>query len=133
MHSQNNFGRKGWYMEGKTKAPWPYTQACHQKVVCTQMNTSTKQKQTHRYREQAYGCQGRGCRGVDAGGGKDREFGISRCKLLYIGWINKVLLYSTGNYIQYPVINHNGKRIYMCINFAVQQKLTQHCKSTILQ
>ena len=28
----------------------------------------------------------------------------------YIGWINnKVLLYSTGNYIQYPVINHNGK------------------------
>ena len=38
------------------------------------------------------------------------EFGISRCKLLYIGWINnKVLPYSTGNYIQYPVINHNGK------------------------
>ena len=22
---------------------------------------------------------------------------------------NKVLLYSTGNYIQYPVVNHNGK------------------------
>ena len=38
------------------------------------------------------------------------EFGISRCKLLYGEWINnKVLLYSTGNYIQYPVINHNGK------------------------
>ena len=30
--------------------------------------------------------------------------------LIYIGWINsKVLLYSTGNYIQYLVINHNGK------------------------
>ena len=44
------------------------------------------------------------------GGGKDWEFGISRCKLVYIGWINnKVLLYSTGNYIQYLVINHNGK------------------------
>ena len=42
--------------------------------------------------------------------GKDWEFGISRCKLLYIGWINSnVLLYSTENYIQYPVINHNGK------------------------
>ena len=28
----------------------------------------------------------------------------------YIEWINnKVLLYSTGNNIQYPVINHNGK------------------------
>ena len=42
-------------------------------------------------------------------GGKDWEFGISRCKLVYIGWINKVLLYSAGNYIQYPVTNHDGK------------------------
>ena len=43
-------------------------------------------------------------------GGKDWELGISRCKLVYIWWINsKVLLYSTGNYNQYPVINHNGK------------------------
>ena len=40
----------------------------------------------------------------------DWEFGISRFKLVRIGWINnKVLLYSTGSYIQYPVINHNGK------------------------
>ena len=31
---------------------------------------------------------------------EDWEFGISRCKLLYIEWINnKVLLYSTGNYM----------------------------------
>ena len=46
------------------------------------------------------------------GNGKemDWEFGFSRWKLVYIEWINnKVLLYSTGNYIQYPVINHNGK------------------------
>ena len=43
-----------------------------------------------------------------SGGGKDRESGISRCKLLYTGWINnKILWYSTGNYIQHPVINHN--------------------------
>ena len=43
-------------------------------------------------------------------GRMDWEFGISRCKPLYIEWINsKVLLYSTGNHIQYPVINHNGK------------------------
>ena len=29
------------------------------------------------------------------------SLGVSRCKLLYTGWINnKVLLYSTGNYIQ---------------------------------
>ena len=50
----------------------------------------------------------------------DWEFGISRFKLIYIltEWINnKVLLYSTGNYIQYPVINHNGKEFLkrMCV------------------
>ena len=49
-------------------------------------------------------------KGEGVRGGMDWEFGISRCKLVYIGWINdKVLLYSTGNYIQYPVINHNGR------------------------
>ena len=62
------------------------------------------------------------------------EFGISSCKLLYIGWINKVLLYRTRNYIQYPVLNHNGKDYEKDLNsFAVQQKLTQHCQSTIFQ
>ena len=45
----------------------------------------------------------------------DWEFGTSRCKLLYTEWVNnKVLLYSTGNCIQYPVINHNGKE-YICV------------------
>ena len=40
----------------------------------------------------------------------DWESGVSRYKLVDIGWINKkVLLYSTGNYIQYSVINHSGK------------------------
>ena len=44
------------------------------------------------------------------GEGMNWDFGISKCKLLYIEWINnKVLVYSTGNYIQYLVINHNGK------------------------
>ena len=53
--------------------------------------------------------------------GQEREFGISRCKLLCREWINnKVLLYSIGNYIQYPVKNHNGKAckkacIYVCM------------------
>ena len=38
------------------------------------------------------------------------EFGISRCKLLYMGWINnKVLLFSTGNCTQYPAVNHKRK------------------------
>ena len=45
----------------------------------------------------------------------DWEFGISRYKLLYTGKINnKILLYSTGNYIQYPAINHNGKEYEKC-------------------
>ena len=49
-------------------------------------------------------------KGEWGGGGTDWEFVFSRCKVLYIGWIiNKVLVYSMGNYIQYPVINHNGK------------------------
>ena len=39
-------------------------------------------------------------------GGMDGKFEISRCKLFYIEWINnKVLLYSTRNYIQYPVMS----------------------------
>ena len=61
------------------------------------MNLS--KKQTHK--EKTCGCKGKWEMGW--------EFGLSTCKLLYIGWINKVLLYGTGNYIQYPVINHNRK------------------------
>ena len=65
-----------------------------------------KQKQTHRHREQICSCQEE----RRMGGRKNWEFGISRGKLLYIGWINnKVLLHSTENYIQYPVINRHGK------------------------
>ena len=46
------------------------------------------------------------------------------------------IVYSTGNYIQYPVINHNGKECEknVCMynnHFVVQKKLTQHCKSII--
>ena len=51
-----------------------------------------------------------GCQGEGVGGRMEWEVGVSRCKLLYIEWANsKVLLYSIGNYIQYPEINHNGK------------------------
>ena len=48
--------------------------------------------------------------GYQSGGGMDWEFGVSRWKGYSIGWINsKVLLFSTGKYVQHPVINHNGK------------------------
>ena len=66
----------------------------------------------------------------------DLESGVSRCKLLYTEWENnKVLPYSTGNYIQYPGINHNGKEykkecicIYMYNSLCCKQKLI-HFKS----
>ena len=64
------------------------------------MNTSMKQTQ----RTDLWLPRGRGWRG------KDWEFQISRCELLYTGWKNnKLPLYSTGNNIQHPMINHNGK------------------------
>ena len=53
----------------------------------------------------------------------DWEFGISRCKLLYIEWINnKGPLYSAESYIQYSEIDPNEKEkkmfnrksIYIC-------------------
>ena len=49
-------------------------------------------------------------KGEGGGRGMDGEFGISRCKLLHLEWIsNEVLLYSTGNYIQSPGIDHDGR------------------------
>ena len=52
-------------------------------------------------------------RGRGGRGGKDWESGVSRYKLLHVGWINKALLYSAGNYVQYPVADHNGKEFVM--------------------
>ena len=77
------------------------------------MNLSTKKKQTHRHREHICGCQ----RGWGESG-MDWEFQVSRCKLLHLEWINKVLLYSTGHYNQSPGIDHDGKEYKkecMCI------------------
>ena len=44
----------------------------------------------------------------------DWEFGVSRCKLFHIelhieGIKNKALLYSRGDCVQYPGMNHNGE------------------------
>ena len=53
--------------------------------------------------------------------GMEWEAGVSRCKLLYIEWINnRIQPYDTGDHIQYAVIKHNGKqylfkRIYIYI------------------
>ena len=67
-----------------------------------------RQKQTHRHRELACGCQsgvGKGCSG---------NLVLADANYIYRMDNNKVLLNSTGKYqyIKYPVINHNGKNIY---------------------
>ena len=71
-----------------------------------QMNLSTEKKQIHGHREQTCGCQGEGGR---------KEVGrlgvrVSRCKLLHLDWIsNEALIYSTRNYIQSLVIEHDRR------------------------
>ena len=40
----------------------------------------------------------------------DGEFGVSRCKLLHLEWLSSdFLLYSLGDSIQFPGIDHDGK------------------------
>ena len=57
----------------------------------------------------------------------DCDFGVGRYKLLHLEWINnKVLMYSTGKYIEYPVINHNGKEykknVFMCCDRSLKSE-----------
>ena len=66
--------------------------------------------------------------------GKDWEHGISRYKLLHIGWINNKVLQS----IQQPVINRNGKEHekvfrHLTVSLDCTGEIDIHCKSTILQ
>ena len=78
------------------------------------------------------------------GGAMHWEVGVSRCKLLYIEWINnKFSLHSAGNYIQYPMINHSGKKNfknqYVCVyihkikSLCFIPKTNTICKSIKLQ
>ena len=49
-------------------------------------------------------------KGERGGSEMDRNFGVSRGKLLYLEWIsNEVLQDSTGNYIQSLGIDHDGR------------------------
>ena len=44
----------------------------------------------------------------------DWELGVSRCKIVYIGWVsNKVLLYSIRNCVQYPLSDIMEKNIFI--------------------
>ena len=70
----------------------------------------------------------------------DWDSGISRCSLLSIEWLNnKVLLHGTGSYIQYPMINHNGKErekeYIQCVciteSLCCTPESKTHCEPTI--
>ena len=69
------------------------------------------------------------------GDGMKWEVEVSRYKLLYKEGINNILLYSTENCIQCPMINHNGKYFfkstYITESLCCKQKLTQYYESTI--
>ena len=105
----------------------------------TQMNLSTKQKQAHKHRQLTCGCQGE-----KSGRGKDWELGINICKRVYREWVNnKVLLYSTGKYIQNPVIQFMWKQKIPRIDKVVLRKngagginfpdFRLYCKATVIK
>ena len=52
-------------------------------------------------------------KGEGVGGEMESEAAVSRCKLLHMEWRNnKVLLHSTENSSQYPMMNNNEKEYY---------------------
>ena len=76
------------------------------------------------------------------GGGRDREFEMDMCTLLYLKWItNKDLLYSTGNSAQCYVaawmgggVRFAGESIHVYVRlspFAVHLKLSQHYRKSL--
>ena len=109
------------------------------------MNLFKKQEETHRPRKPTVVTRGAG--GRDGLGVWDQQMQT----IIYIIEKQHGSTYSTGNKIQYPMIKLNGKEyekecVYIYIytyiytyiyvkqnHFALQQKLIQHCKSTILQ
>ena len=77
------------------------------------MNLFIKQKQTHRLKEQIYGCW------LGRMGGEVivREFGMNIYTLLYFKWITKRdLLYNTGNSVQCYMVAWMGENgcMYTC-------------------
>ena len=69
------------------------------------MNLRTKHKQTRRHREQTYGCGGGGVLGREG----LEVWGQQIQTIIYRRDKQKDILYSTGNYTQYPVVKGNGK------------------------
>ena len=73
-------------------------------------------------------------KGEERGNGIDLRFGVSRCKLLHLKWINnKVLLYSTGNCIQSPGTEHDGKEYKNYIYIYVTLMYSRNWHNTVNQ
>ena len=74
-------------------------------------NEPFHKKENHGHGEQTC-CQGEVS-------GMDWECGVKRCKLLALEWItSEILLYSTGNYIQLLMMEHDNERkknVYMYV------------------
>ena len=96
----------------------------------TQMNLFTKQKKTHRLREQTYGH-----RGGRLGEGIAREFGMHMHTQQYLKWIaNKDLLHSTWTCVQCNVaawkrVEPGGELdTFVCMAESLHCSLeSQHC------
>ena len=92
------------------------------------MSLFMKQKQTHRQKTNLL---------LQKGEEINQEFGINIYTLLFVKQINnKVLLYSTGNYIEYPIIICNGNEYDkedIQMKTALHQIPKQHGTSSILQ
>ena len=100
-------------------------------IIKTAGSLFTKHKETHRLKEQTYGCQGEGWEE-----GIVRECGMDRYTLLYLKWItNKELLYCTWNSAPCHVAawmggEFGGEWIHAYVElspFAAHLKLSQHC------
>ena len=94
------------------------------------MNLFTKQKKTHRFREQTYGWD----EGEGGKGGSDRKFGMDMYTPLHLKWItNKDLLYSTWNSAQFWQSGWKGNlggewiHVYLWLSpFSGRLKLSKH-------
>ena len=91
------------------------------------MNFFTKQKETHRLKEQTLHVRGKD-------GGRDKEFWMDRYTLLYLKQItNKGLLYSVGNSAQcYVAVLMEGEFGSKCICMAVSLCCLPETVTTLL-
>ena len=74
----------------------------------TQMQPSTKQNQNHGNKEEIGDCQGEGV-GMEWEGWSGRVGSADENYYIQNGQMTRSYWYSTEKYIQYLVVNHNGK------------------------